>query len=240
MQINKFILLAAMSASVTNLAQAAEDKGPKGLSAAAEFGMIVTSGNSTNSTVNGKFSIENDVEQWLHKAKLSIVNSESENVTTAERYLLKLKSNYKLGEKQFLFGGLTHDVDKFSGYDYQTSIVAGYGRVIHDTDKYKLSMEIGPGYRNSKLKTGASDSEGILHLGAVSKYTINEATYIEANLNIDSGSDQTITELELGYVNSLTQSLALKVGYDLKNSSDVPAGTRKTDTITSVSLIYSF
>ena len=240
MRMNKFILLAAMSASVTNFAQAAEDMDPKGLSGAAEFGMIVTSGNSTNSTVNGKFSVENDVEKWLHTGKLSIVNSESENVTTAERYLLKLKSNYKLGGKHFLFGGLTHDVDKFSGYDYQTSIIAGYGQIIHDTDKYKLSIEIGPGYRSSKLITGEDDQEGILHLGAVSKYIVNEATYIDATLNIDSGSDQTITGLELGYVNSLTQSLALKVGYDLKNSSSVPVGTKKTDTITSVSLIYSF
>lgn len=240
MHMNKFIAASVISTLAFNVAHAAEDEGPKGLSGAAEFGMVVTSGNSDNSTVNGKFSVVNDIEKWLHSGKLSVVNTESENVTTAERYVLKLKSNYKLGDNQFLFGALTHDVDEFSGFDYQTSVVAGYGRKLHDTDKYKLSVEIGPGYRTSKLKTGGDDSEGILHLGADAKYTFNEATFIETSLTIDSGSDQTITELDVGYVNKLSSALALKLGYNVKNSSDVPVGTKKTDTITSVSLLYSF
>lgn len=240
MRANNLLILAMMATGTFNLAHAAEDKGPKGLTGAAEFGMVLTSGNSDSSTINGKFSVENDIERWLHTGKLSVVNTESENVTTAERYVLKLKSNYKLGDDQFLFGALTHDVDEFSGFDYQTSVVAGYGKKLHDTDKYKLSIEIGPGYRTSKLKTGGDESESILHLGADSKYVINEATFIEASLTIDSGSDQTITELDLGYVNKLSSSLALKLGYNVKNSSDVPVGTKKTDTITSVSLLYSF
>lgn len=240
MPIYKLILLPVITVFAINLAHADEGKAPKGLSGAAELGMVITSGNSDNSTANGKFSIENDVEKWLHTGKFSFVNTESENETTAERYLLNLKSNYKLGKEQFLFAGLTHDVDKFSGYDYQTSVIFGYGRILHDTEKYKLSVDIGPGYRTSKLETGGDESEVILHLGAVSKYTVNEASFIDASLSIDSGSDQTITTLELGYVNTLSDSLALKLGYDIKNSSDVPAGRKKTDTIASVSLIYGF
>lgn len=239
-QLQKMIMFAVAFFAAINLAQAADDKEPKGLSGSAEFGLVATSGNSDNSTANGKFAIANDIEKWLHTGKLTIVNTESENVTTAERYVLKLKSNYKLGGNQFLFAGLTHDVDEFSGFDYQTSVVVGYGRVLYDTEKFKLSMEIGPGYRTSKLKTGGDESEGIVGFAAVSKYIVNEATFIDAGLSVESGSDQTITELELGYVNSLTQSLALKLGYDLKHSSDVPAGSTKTDTITSVNLIYSF
>jgi len=240
MQLNKIIMMAVLSSSAINLAQAADVKGPKGLSGTAEFGMVLTSGNSDSTTVNGKFAAENDLEKWLHAGKLDFVKAESENVTTAERYVLNLKSNYKLGDDQFLFGGLTHDVDEFSGYDYQTSVVAGYGRILHDTDKYKLSVEIGPGYRTSKLRTGGDESEGILHLGAISKYIVNEASFIDASLTIDTGSDQTITVLELGYVNTLSDSLALKLGYNMKNSSEVPVGSKKTDSITSVSLIYSF
>ena len=240
MKTNQVILLTVLFSLTNNVVHAAEDGVPKGLSANAEFGMILTSGNSDSSSINGKLSVENDLDKWLHSGKLSAVKTESENITSAERYLLKLKSNYKLGSDEFLFGGLNHDVDEFSGYDYQTSVIAGYGRKLHESDTYKLSIEIGPGYRTSKLKAGGDDSEGILHLGANSQYIINQATHIDGTLSIDTGSDQTITELDLSYVNKLNSSLAVKLGYNLRNSSDVPVNSKKTDTITTVSLIYSF
>jgi putative salt-induced outer membrane protein len=240
MRVDRLIVLAILASSAVNIAHAAEGEGPKGLSGAAEFGMILTSGNSDSSTINGNFSIEHDIEKWLHRGRLSVVNTESENVTTAERYVLKLKSNYKLTEDQFLFGSLTHDVDEFSGFDYQTSVAVGYGRQLYNTENYQLSVEVGPGYRTSKLKTGGDESESILHIGANTKYIVNEATFLEASLNIDHGSDQTVSELDAGYVNKLNSSLALKLGYNVKHSSEVPAGSEKTDTITSVSLLYSF
>jgi len=236
----KLLALALLSVVSYSQVQAAEDNGPKGMSGNAEFGMVLTSGNSDSSTINGKFSLTNDTEQWLHTASLDLLRAESESVKTAEHYVLNAKSNYKLQDDQFLFAGLNHDVDKFSGFDYQTTITAGYGRKLYDTDQYQLSVEIGPGYRISKLKAGGDDNEGILHLGATSKYVINEASYLDGTLVIDSGSSQTISVLGLGYVNSLSSSLALKVGYKLKHSSDVPASTNKSDSITSISLIYSF
>jgi putative salt-induced outer membrane protein len=236
----KMLALALLSAASLNQAHAAEDQDPKGMTGRAEFGMVLTSGNSDSSTMNGKFSLTNDTEQWLHVASLDLLRAESESVKTAEHYVLNAKSNYKLQDDQFLFVGLNHDVDKFSGFDYQTSITAGYGRKLYDTEQYKLSLEIGPGYRISKLKAGGDNNEAILHLGAISKYIINPASYLDGTLVIDTGSSQTITVLALGYVNSLSSSLALKVGYNLKHSSDVPAGTNKSDSITSISLIYSF
>ena len=240
MFIKPSISIFMLSLATTGLVQAAEQEGPKGMSGSAEFGMILTSGNSDSSTLNGKFALTNDTAQWLHTASLDLVRAESENVKTAERFVLNAKSNYKLQDDQFLFVGLKHDIDKFSGFDYQTSLTAGYGRKLYDTDQYKLSVEIGPGYRISKLKAGGDDNEAILHLGATSKYIINKASSLDGALVIDSGSSQTITALALGYVNSLSDSLALKIGYNLKHSSDVPAGSKKSDSITSVSLIYSF
>jgi len=240
MFIKPSISIFMLSLATTGLVQAAEQEGPKGMSGSAEFGMILTSGNSDSSTLNGKFALTNDTAQWLHTASLDLVRAESENVKTAERFVLNAKSNYKLQDAQFLFVGLKHDIDKFSGFDYQTSLTAGYGRKLYDTDQYKLSVEIGPGYRISKLKAGGDDNEAILHLGATSKYIINKASSLDGALVIDSGSSQTITALALGYVNSLSDSLALKIGYNLKHSSDVPAGSKKSDSITSVSLIYSF
>ncbi len=239
MKLNKLALAAAITAASFS-AQAADDDAPKGVTGAAEFGMVLTSGNTENSNTTGKFEISNDLEQWLHSARLDFVSADADGTTTAERYLLNLKTNYKLEDDAFLFAGLTYDVDKFSGFDSQTTFVAGYGRKIVDTEKFTLSAEIGPGYRISEFENGGDESEGILHIGANAKYTINEASHFVGLLSIDAGSDQTITLLDLGYVNKLSSALALKIGFNVKNSSDVPIGTEDTDTITSVSLLYSF
>lgn len=232
-------LLLVASASFIASAEDAPAE-PKGLTGSAEFGMVVTSGNTDNSTTTGKFELSYDTNNWLHFGKVEGVTAETDNVSTAERYLLNLKSDYKLLDDQFLFVGLGYDVDKFSGFDYQSTVTMGYGRNIFTSDEFKLSAEIGPGYRKSKLETGETESESIVHLGAKSKYTINEASHIAGTLNIDSGEGQTISILDLGYVNKLNASLALKVGFNIKRTSDVPVDVEKTDRITSVSLLYSF
>ncbi len=230
------IILAFLTMTVA----ADEDSAPKGVSGSAEFGLVVTSGNTENSTTNGKFEISNDLEKWLHFAKLDVVTAKTDGTSTAERYLLNIKSDYKLDEEQFLFAALTYDIDKFSGFDSQTTFAVGYGRKLYDTKEFKLSAEIGPGYRVNKLDAGGDESETVLHVGAKSKYVLNESSHFVGDVSVDSGSDQTITIINLGYVNKLSNALALKIGYNYKNSSTVPFGTEKTDTITSVSLLYSF
>jgi len=233
--------IAMITVATLNLsANAAEEVAPKGITGSAEFGMVITSGNTDNSTTNGKFEISNDTEQWLHFGSLNVIAAETDNTSTAERYLLNLKSDYKLDETQFLFASLSYDVDKFSGFDSQTTFAVGYGRNFYNTETFKLSAEVGPGYRVNELETGEDESETVLHLGAKSKYVLNENSHFVGDLSLDSGSDQTITIIDLGYVNKLSNTLALKLGYNYKNSSEVPVGTEKTDTITSVSLLYSF
>ncbi len=236
----KIFTLVLLSAISFSQVQAAKDTGPKGMSGSAEFGMILASGNSDSSTLNGRFTLSNDTVQWLHSASLDLVRADSKGVKTAEHYVLNAKSNYKLQDDQFLFGGLNHDVDKFSGFDYQTTLTAGYGRKLYDTDRYKLSVEIGPGYRFSKLKAGGDNNEGILHMAATSRFIINKGSKLDGNLVIDSGSSQTITTLALSYINALSNKLALKAGYNLKHASGVPSGTNNTDSLMSLSLVYSF
>lgn len=240
MQFYKKAVVTSLLLVIAQTGLTEENEAPKGVSGAAEFGMVLTSGNTDNSTTTGRFEISNDLEQWLHFAKLEVVTADVDGTSSAERYLLNLKSDYKLENDSFLFAGLTHEVDKFSGFDSQSTLVAGYGKKLYDTEIFLLSAEIGPGYRKSELENGDSESESILHLGAKSKYVINEASYLTSDLTIDRGSEQTVSILNLGYVNKLNSTLALKVSVNIKNSSDVPVGIEETDTITSVSLLYSF
>ena len=76
------------------------------------------------------------------------------------------QSDYKLSVRSFWFGGLHYDADKFSGFDYQTSLITGYGNKFFDTDTYKFSSQLGAGFRRSKNSlTGRTKGDVIATAG---------------------------------------------------------------------------
>jgi len=219
---------------------AEEEKKPQGFSGITELGIVVTSGNSSNTTTTGRIDLNYDLRRWLHHLKVNVINTQTDGIRTAERYNLNTKSNYKLQNEQFLFLSFTHDIDNFSGFQYQSAVAMGYGRNIISNDTMKWSVDVGPGYRISEFKSGGNNKEAIVHVGSNAKYSINKLSSLKAELNVDHGKSQTISILDLGYINQLSKSLAIKVGYNIKKSSNVPIGSKATDTITSISLLYSF
>ncbi len=69
---------------------------------------------------------------------------------TANRVRGEFESNYALTERDYLFGVLRGSHDEFSGYDYQASASAGYGRKLWVSDNSFWDAEIGPGVRVSR------------------------------------------------------------------------------------------
>jgi putative salt-induced outer membrane protein len=60
-------------------------------------------------------------------------------------------------------------------------------------------------------------------------------------LLIETGSNNTFTQWNTGLTVSMTDAFALKLGFELRNNSNIPPGdSEKTDTVTSVNLVYGF
>ena len=58
---------------------------------------------------------------------------------------------------------------------------------------------------------------------------------------IETGSDNTFTQFNTGLVVAMTDAFAVKLGSNYRHNSDVPTSdTDKTDTITTVNLVYNF
>ena len=91
----------------------------------AELGVVLTSGNTETQSTNGKLNFTNERERWRHYLGLEALNIQDKTQTTAERYTAKGKSHYKFSEKDYAFGELSAEHDRFSGYDYRTSLVLG-------------------------------------------------------------------------------------------------------------------
>lgn len=225
----------------------AEDEAAKSLwKSSAELGYVSTSGNSETESLNAKVAASTDRENWRHKAEATALKSSSEDatgadVTTAKKVTLMGQSDYKLEGKNFLFGVITYENDKFSGFDYQVTEAIGYGRRVIDETDMTLDLEIGPGARQSKLAaTGKKESEGMIRAAAKFDWAVSKTSKFGEVLTVEAGEDVTITKSVTSLSSQIEGNLSMKISYTYKRTSEVPVGVDDTDTETAVTLVYSF
>lgn len=208
--------------------------------ASAEIGYVSTSGNTQTDTLNAKGMASTDRENWRHKMEVTALKASDEMGTTAEKYTFSAQSDYKLRDPNYLFGLITYENDKFSGYQYQTGESIGYGRRVVNEPSVKLDLEIGPGARQSKLDSGETDNEALLRGAAKLEWDISASAKFTEALTVEAGQNATITKSVTGLSARINGSLSMKITYTYKNTSEVPVGTDDTDTETAVTLVYNF
>ncbi len=206
----------------------------------ASLGYLATSGNTENSTLNTAFEVGYTADKWAHLLEAAAITASENELTTAEAYDLGWKSERKITDHDFLFGRLQWRKDNFGAYDTQFSQSLGYGRRLIENDVHKLNVELGVGARQSELQLGGEQSETIFTAGAYYRWQFSETAEFRQNLKAEAGGDNTYTESVSAISAKLIGDLALVASYTIKNNSDVPPLTEKTDTYTALSLEYSF
>lgn len=206
-----------------------------------DVGFNKTSGNTETESLLAKLKIVNTQERWKHTAELGAINSSDSGARTAESYEGKWKSDYNYSETYYGFGSLRYEDNRFSGYEYQATAALGIGAHVIDSERTLFDVEGGLGYRQSEEQgTGESLDEVILLGSMVYQYQLTDTTRFESDFNVEAGQDNTYLESTLALKVKINASLALKLGYQVKHNTDVPVGTDKTDTLSSVALNYSF
>ncbi len=234
--LSRFALLAVLVlATATGYAQDEE-----AFAGRVAFGFLSTTGNAENETFNTTFDLDWTNAPWHHALTGAAVRASTNDVTTAEAYSLDWQSDYDLSERSYVFGVVAWDDDRFSGYDQQIREVVGYGRRFIDTERHALNGEVGAGARQADLRDGTSQDETILRLSGDYRWTISETAEFSQSLAIDSGSDNIYTETITKLTMDILGNISIVVSYTIKNNSDVPAGTVKTDTFTAIALEYTF
>lgn len=204
-------------------------------------GLLTTSGNSETQSLNGKFALDYLSPQWKNAFVATALNNGDDEGTTAERYTAGNKLDYNLDPQNYLFGAVDYEKDLFGGFRERTSETIGYGRHILTGPVHKLDAEIGGGARQTEeQETGTRDDDLIGRLGGKYGWAISETSAFAQSLKLESGEVNTfteaITELRLSVIGNIFVSLSFTV----RNNSDVPADTKRTDSFTSVGLSYQF
>ncbi|SIT66588.1 putative salt-induced outer membrane protein [Ectothiorhodosinus mongolicus] len=205
-----------------------------------EFGAALSTGNTDSSNLNAKGRVQFQNEQWRNRASLDVVQSSEDKSTTQERYLLQLQADRRLSANDYLFSAFRNDKDRFSGYDYQRSLSAGYGRRLINTDRTSLEVEAGPGVRQNKKPNESSQNEAVVRGAAQFRHQISDSARFGEELVIISGSDNTEIDSTTSLRLAITDVLAARFAVNIKYNSRVSEGRSKTDTVTTMNLVYDF
>jgi len=239
--------LALMLAAALPATAAAEDAPPPPWSGEASAGMVVTTGNSESTTVNAKGEVVYQSERWRNTFAASTIKSEQrdattgEDVRTAERYLVTNKTDFSFTEHDYAFLALEFEKDLVGPVRERTSETAGYGRKILTGPAHLLEAEIGAGARQTEAQfTGEKNDDVIGRARVAYKWHFTETSHFGETVKVESGDSNTFTESVSELKVSLVGKLFALGSYTVRTNSDVPAGTKKTDTITALSLGWTF
>ncbi|TQU07996.1 DUF481 domain-containing protein, partial [Xanthomonas perforans] len=161
--------------------------------------------------------------------------------TPAERYTGSVGSALQLGEHRQLTATGRYEHDDFATYDRLATFGIGYGTRLIDADRFYLDAQVGPGVRRAHNSDEDRNETGLIGRGLFDlKYTVTDNTDLINTLLVESGEYNTYAQNDFGVQVSMNSHFALKAAWQMRHNSDVSDGDKKTDTLTTVNLVYTF
>ena len=258
----KLLSLCVLAATSTqSFAEQAEE--PKTWDVTSEVGAIVTSGNTSTTTLKGGIKAKHHLENWHNEYKFDGIYKEDEiendagereKERTNEKYSVSAQGNYKLNEDHshlFIYG--SYDSDYFGAYRNEAVLSVGYGLRLLNRDNMYLNAEIGPGIKrfehqeessdlddNGLPLAGETESEAIGVAKLDYNWQISENARFTQLVAMEYGDTNTKTISESALMTKINGSLQMKFAYNITHNSDVSDEKENTDTETSLTLVYSF
>lgn len=218
-----------------------------GWKGAGELGLALSRGNSETESLNAKLGLTFEDARWKHALGFSALRQKGESATsedlelTANRFELSGSTAYKFSERAYVIGALRYENDDFAPYEYQTIGSLGLGWYAIKNEVTEWLFEGGPGYRRYReVATGETDGQAVFRGVMGFKHVFTETTSFENNLLVEAGSDNTFAQNDSGLVVKMNAKLALKAGLQFRHNTDVAPGLKKTDSLFTTNLVYSF
>lgn len=207
-----------------------------------EFGFVNTTGNTETVALNMRLNFIRTGKRWRHRFTGTAMTTSEDSIKENERYTVEVQSDRKLSEKSWLFGAFRWDADKFGSYDPQVSLTAGYGYQLMKSDRHELRGEIGGGYKSlTETESNLESNEIIARFLLDDWWQVFSNTKWTNRLLIETGSSNTFSQFNSGLAVSMNDTLAVKLGFEIRNNTSIPPGdSEHTDTISSVNLVYDF
>jgi putative salt-induced outer membrane protein len=231
-----------------------------------ELGLAYARGNAESDSFNARVGLKKEDERWLYEVNAEALRASGEvdviradgtpgreKVDNVNRWQVGGKVGYRYTDRMYFFGSGRYDNDDFAPSEWQAILSVGVGYKFIDTEATKFTGEIGPGYRRSqpidvlvtdpppaRLVEVDSESEAILRGTLSYKHQITATTSIVNDFLLESGSDKTFLQNDLGLQVQINESLALKTGLQVRHNTDASGSVDKTDTLLTTNIVIGF
>ncbi|MBO6703517.1 MAG: DUF481 domain-containing protein [Pseudomonadales bacterium] len=213
---------------------------PKFWSTDVELGAVFTSGNTEQESLKFRIDSKREKDVWVNSFHLDTFAASEDGNDTADKLYAFYRLDYKLADDRGLFTRLAYEDDQFSGFDHQTDLTFGYNQTLLERDRLKIVGDAGLGVRYFKVTDGDSETEALVRLAALLEWEISENALFKQALGFEIGEELTTTRSETSLETRVVGDLAMKLAVAVKHNSEVPAGKDKTDTESTVTLVYRF
>ena len=124
-----------------------------------ELSYVQTSGNSNTSTFSAKLEATTKIDEDSNfRAKGSVLYSENDENTSANKYNIELDYNHMINEKLYSYMGINYIKDELSDYDYRLNMGPGLGYKLIEDEIQTVDIQGGLDYAYDKYKTGTKDN----------------------------------------------------------------------------------
>ena len=97
--------------------------------------------NSDSASVNGSLDYQWEMDKWQQTLETDYVYKEEDNEEILNEFVINTKSNYTFAPKQYVFGIVGYDYDKFRADGNRKVLGIGYGYKLLRTERIKASNE---------------------------------------------------------------------------------------------------
>jgi putative salt-induced outer membrane protein len=208
-----------------------------------EAGMAIANGNSDTRTANARVAAAHKSGSSENSFFVGGLYVRNEGETTARRWEAGAQTRQNFRGNNFWYGGARYEEDRFSGFDHQGLVTTGIGRRFIENDTTKLIGQIGVGYKfweslETLLEPADKDSSATGVASVEFEHKLTGTTTLFNRFGGEFTSNNNFLQNELGVAVKMTDRIALAVAYAVRHNTDPPDGFEKTDTLSTVNLVY--
>ena len=203
-----------------------------------QAGYTAQTGNTTNSSLSADTTITWFNTNTANSIWGSARNTSSSGVRSSEKYQAGARSRYNLDDANYVFGQGSWLSDRYNGYRARDVGTVGYGRQIWSGPVHTLNLEAGPGVRHDEFEQGGNSTRALAYASGAYSYKISDTAKFTQGLSV-LANDETTYNSETALIVAINNSFSLKLAYDVTYNTKPPASAPdKTDTVTSINLVY--
>jgi putative salt-induced outer membrane protein len=204
---------------------------------------VATSGNTNTRTLGTDWVFARKPSPWGLKGEVSYMQAKEEGVMTAQRSMAKIRGLRSLSKRWEAFVGAAGLSDRFSGIHRRYLVETGATFHALAGPEQHLSFDAGLTRTREEFTDGSRHN----YLGGVFggdyRWVFSKGTQFSQSLHyypdFNTASNWRV-ESETSLQAAVNSHLALKAGFQFRYDNLPQPGFRKTDTTTTMSLVFQF